>query len=237
MATPNQPTENIRTLADIELLTEAPLDVTERLAGECAWSEYAAGDIVVDQNESSTDVYFIVSGKVRVVNYSLNGKEVSFDDIDGGGFFGELAAIDGKPRSASVVAMSRTLVASMTPKTFLEMLEKHFDLSLAIMRRLTQIVRGTTDRIMDLSTLRANGRIYAHLLRLAREHENEEEGSAEIPLLPTHTELANRAGTARETVARAISELREDGIAEKRGRGLYFPDITMLETLLEAAEE
>src|ERR1700741_4706852 len=107
-----------QTLDGIDLLR--PLAAAERamLARQCSWLRFGPHEQIIDREEPEQDVYFVVSGIVRVVNYSLQGREISFDDIEAGRFFGELAAIDGKPRSASVVALQPTLVAALSAVQF-----------------------------------------------------------------------------------------------------------------------
>jgi len=85
-------------------------------------------------------VYFVVDGRARVVNFSLSGREISFDDIENGGVFGELAALDGQPRSATIVALTDTLVASISPDTFVNLLRDHPDMAISLMRGLAKIV-------------------------------------------------------------------------------------------------
>lgn len=226
------------TLDKIALLADIPPADRRDLEKRCAWRHYGVSEQIIDRDSDSDsgDVYFIVSGEVRIVNYSYSGREVSYDDIGAGGFFGELAAIDGKPRSATVVTLKKTVVASLSPEAFREALLDHPRLALAIMQRLVAVIRGSTDRIMDLSTLGAYSRVYAELLRLARQSIDEDYG-ATIAKLPTHSALASRCGTTRETVARAISDLGKREICEKRGQGLYFPDLETLEDIVEGGAE
>ncbi|MFN2121863.1 MAG: Clp protease N-terminal domain-containing protein, partial [Candidatus Promineifilaceae bacterium] len=126
------------------------------------------GQKVTDRQAESREVYFIVSGKVRVVNYSMSGREVTFDDLIAGSHFGELAALDSQPRSANVVAIEPTTVASLTHETFRELLQEHPEVAARILVHMAQIIRASTERIMDLSTLGANNRVYAELLRLSK---------------------------------------------------------------------
>jgi CRP/FNR family cyclic AMP-dependent transcriptional regulator len=97
--------EQPNTLARIALFRELPVATRQALEKRCSWRNFAAQEQIIDRQSTSQDVYFIVSGRVRVVNYSMSGREISFDDIDSGNFFGELAAIDGAPRSANIVAL------------------------------------------------------------------------------------------------------------------------------------
>ncbi len=224
------------TLENIGLLEGFSPEERRDLEKRCAWRHYGANEQIIDRDSDSGDVYFVVTGDVRIVNYSYSGREVSYDDIPAGGFVGELAAIDGKPRSATVVTLKKTIVASLSPEALREAILDHPRLALAIMQRLVAVIRGSTDRIMDLSTLGAYSRVYAELLRLARQDVDEEYG-ATIAKLPTHSALASRCGTTRETVARAISDLTKREVCEKRGQGLYFSDLEALEDIVEGGAE
>ena len=86
-------------------------------------------------------MYFIVTGRVRVVNFSLSGREVAFDEIPAGAYFGETAAIDGEPRSATVVALGDTMVAIMSPETLYALLIEHPKVALSLMVRMATIIR------------------------------------------------------------------------------------------------
>jgi signal-transduction protein with cAMP-binding, CBS, and nucleotidyltransferase domain len=98
-----------QSLAGIELLAELTEAERQSLEKACAWRSYPAHEQIIDRHSDSRDIFFVVSGRVRVVNYSLSGREISFDDIETGGYFGELAAIDGQPRSvhAEILRLAR----------------------------------------------------------------------------------------------------------------------------------
>lgn len=225
------------TLAGISLLADLPAADREAIEKRCSWRSYGKGEQIIDRDSDTRDVFFVAEGAVRVVNYSASGREVSYADIPEGGMFGEFSAIDGKPRSASVVARKPSTLAALSPSAFMESVREHPEFAIAVIRRLTQLARESTERILDLSTLGAFGRVYAELLRLARKNMNEEDWSATIQPIPVHSDLASRVGTTRETVARAISELSRKGVAEKRGNALYFPDVMELEDIVEGEAE
>lgn len=199
--------ESLAGIAILGSLTPAEHAEIER---RCRWRHYAAGEQIIDREADARDVYFVVSGLTRVVNFALSGREVTFDEIGPGGCFGEMAAIDGAPRSAAVVAVENSVTAALPPSAFLELLAVHPGVSLAIMKRLTAMIRVSTDRVMDLSTLGANNRVYAEILRLAGGHEAPP--TAKILHLPNHSEIGARVSTTRETVARAIGTLRKKKI-------------------------
>ena len=177
-------------------------------------------------------MFFIVQGTVRVVNYSLSGREITLDDLTQGYYFGELAALDGAPRSASVMALSDCLVAAMPQEQFLALLENHSSISLKVMKSLAGIVRASTDRIMDLSTLAANNRVQADLLRLARNH-MDDGNRAEISPIPLHSDIASRASTTRETVARVLNDPARRDVVERQKECLVVLDMEILSNMVE----
>ncbi len=212
-----------------------PLKQGERdqLVRQCRFRRFAPGEHIIDGQSDSRDVFFVIEGTVRVVNYSLSGREVALDDIPAGGFFGELAALDGGPRSAFVMAQGgEAVTAAMPYEVFLGLLSSKPLLGLEIMKRLTRIVRQATERIMDLSTLGANNRVHAELLRQAWSSPNDGR-SATITPIPLHADIASRVSTTRETVARVLNDLARSGILERKKNSLVVRDMSRLAMLVE----
>jgi CRP-like cAMP-binding protein len=160
----------------------------------------------------------------------MTGREIALARLTAGSFFGELSAIDGEPRSASVVAVENCLLGSLSPQLFIDQIVGHPDLAVRVLHRLAGIVRSCDERIMDLSTLGAVDRVYRQLLRMAEESPVDP-GSWLIRDLPTHKTIAAMASTTRETVARSISQLAAGGIVERKGRILYLRRRDRLEKL------
>jgi CRP-like cAMP-binding protein len=228
MAAPSTP--NLNSILLFASLTKAE---REDLARQCRFRNYGSGEHIIDSQSLSRDVYFVVSGVVRVVNYSASGREIAFDDIPAGGFFGELSALDGAPRSAYVQAQCEVAVAAAMPyEIFLDLLANKPELSLEIMKRLARMVRQSTERIMDLSTLGANNRIHAELLRQAWAATADGK-TASIAPIPLHSDIAGRVSTTRETVARVLNDLARAGIVERRKDVLHVNDIGRLSLLVE----
>lgn len=226
-----------QTLAGIELFKMLTADERQAIERRCRWRIYAEGEQIIDRETDSQDVFFVVSGLTRVVNYSPGGREVSFDEIGEGGVFGELAAIDGRPRSATVVARSETLAASLSAVAFREVLAATPTAANALLRRLAAVIRESTDRIMDLSTLGAHNRIYAELLREAREADaaafERGDNQARIRPMPVHSNIAARVSTARETVARVLGDLTRKGILEREADALRIVDVNRLTQMVK----
>jgi CRP-like cAMP-binding protein len=222
-----------QTLSRVQLLESLTDEERHEFSRLCRWKRYSAHEQIIDRQSESRDVFFVIEGRVRVVIYSVTGREIALEDLEPGGCFGELAAIDSEPRSASVMALADTLVAAMTPAHFLRMITSHPEIALELMRRLSQIIRQSTARIMDLSTLAANNRVQAELLRLARGSAEEDENTASITPIPVHSDIAGRVSTTRETVARVFSDLARRRIVKREKESLAVLDMERLEEMVE----
>jgi CRP-like cAMP-binding protein len=219
-------------LRSIGLLDGLASERLEGLARECAWRNYAAGQHIITRDADDRDLYLIVSGRVRVTTYSAGGRQVTFRDIGAGECFGDVAAIDGKRRSADVVALEGSLLAAMPPAVFWRLLREEPRVAERVLQRLAGLVRGLSERVIDLSTLGVQNRIHAELLRLAREA-GAAGNSARIDPAPKHADIASRVSTYREQVTRELSALVKAGILERGEHALVIRDLARLERLVE----
>ncbi|MCP4709324.1 MAG: Crp/Fnr family transcriptional regulator [Planctomycetes bacterium] len=220
------------TLRGVDLFSSLGKEELAAVEKHCRWRRFAPHQQIIDRESSSRDVIFIDIGKVRIVNYSFSGRGIILDELDAGGFFGELSAIDSQPRSARVISIADSLIASLPQKYFLITLEEHPKLALNVMTHLSQLLRGATQRIMDLSTLGANNRVHADLLRHAGEISDTTK-TAILDPIPIHNDIASRVSTTRETVARVMNDLARRGIVEKKGNSLLIKDVQRLRDMVE----
>lgn len=237
-AASNRYVQDMETLSEIEPFRGLPAADLEAMARHCSWRNYDPGQQIVGHQEESRDVFFVVSGRVRVTLFSLSGKEVAFRDLNAGEMFGELAAIDGQPRSANVIALTESLIASLSGEAFWQVLREQPAVAAVTLKRLAANVRNLSERVFEFSTLTANNRIQAELLRLALAHLLNDEEHAVIAPVPTHAEIASRVSTHREAVTRELSRLAQAGVIERRPGKLLVLDVSrlrrMVENLLEA---
>jgi CRP-like cAMP-binding protein len=219
----------LRAIALLEDLTAERLDM---LARECAWRQYGPGQEIISRDADDNGVYLIVSGRVRVTTYSVNGRQITFRDLGAGESFGEVAAIDGMPRSAGVIALESSLLAAMPLAVFWRLLRGEPLLAARVLRRLAGLVRRLSERVIDLSTLGVQSRVHAELLRLAREA-GVARNAARIEPAPRYADIASQISTSREQVTRELSALVRAGVLERKGRALFVRDIARLERLVE----
>lgn len=229
--------EASHSLSGIPLLRSLDDAARQSLEQRCRWQRYSAHDEIIDRESDARDVYFIISGRVRVVVHSLSGREISFHEMDPGDYFGQLAAIDEQPRSASVVALNNSLLASIPPDTFINLLHDHPQMAIEVLRELAQFVRVSTDRIMELSTLGAHNRVHSEILREARAVTREGSNSARISPIPVHADIAARVSTTRETVARVLSDLAKQGLVKREKNALVVNDLEQLEKIVNEVRD
>lgn len=219
-------------LQNIDILSDLSAEDIARLDDRCNWRVVGKQEVIIDRQSDSREVYFVVSGRVRIVNYSLSGREVTFDDLVTGDHFGELSALDSQPRSANVLALEDTTLATMSHETFRNLLLEHPEVAVRIMVHMAHIIRTATERIMDLSTLGANNRVHAELLRLAKPGSDEDD-TAVIKPIPIHGDIASRVSTTRETVARVLSDLSKSGLVKRKNDRLLVLDVEQLTDMVE----
>jgi CRP-like cAMP-binding protein len=225
-----QPTAE--TLAGIELFKELDADKRGTIAQQCKLQQFSRNQVVVQVQDKTVDVFFLVSGHVRATLFSVTGKEVAFRDMGSGEVFGDLAAIDGMPRSSSVVAVQDSLILSMSSQTFWRMIETYPSISTAELKRLTALIRLLSERVFEFSTLGVRNRIHAELLRLAQDHQ-QGDGTAQISPAPKHAEIASRISTHREAVTRELNHLEQSGLIKRSGSSIVIRDLARLSNMVK----
>jgi CRP/FNR family transcriptional regulator, cyclic AMP receptor protein len=226
-----QPNYSLGQIAILATLSKESLGSLER---RCAWRSYERGESIVAYLDASDDVFFIVSGEVKVTIYSHAGKAVSFSIMSPGEIFGEYPAIDRGPRSASVEARTDCLVASLPAEAFRELLRTEHGVAQALLPQLVRKIRALTTRVYEFSTLAVKNRIQAELLRLARLAHGDGRRARIVPA-PTHSEIASRVATHREAVTRELNRLARMGLIERTSGALVVEDVERLAELVHTA--
>ena len=225
-----------RTLDGVKLLGSLDADIRAALASQCAWRRYRLGERVFERGTDGREVLFVIEGAVNIVSFSAIGSELIFASAGAGETIGELAAIDGQPRSASVVAAADSLLAALPVEVFAELLKRHGEVAFRLLQRLAGIVRKVDDRIVEVSSVKSTNRVYAELLRLAVPDPAAPDLWAIKPLPPLR-ELASQASTTRELVASALSRLYPSGVIRRRGNNLYIMNRAAVEDIVHAARQ
>ncbi len=192
----------------------------------------AAGRMVVSLGTESTDLYIVLEGRVQVVLFSSGGREIILRELGPSSMFGELAAIDGEHRSASIVALEDCLLASIPGSVFRAQACASPEAALWLACRLVRQVRDLSERVFELNALRVPNRLHCELLRLVHA---DDAIDGVIDPFPTHANLAARIGTHREAVTREIGFLAGQGIVRAIDRRRAAVDVARLGALVAKA--
>jgi CRP-like cAMP-binding protein len=212
------------------------LDGADRavLAARWAVRNYKRDEMIIAHDESGRDVFFVLEGRARATLFSESGRVVAYRDIEPGDIFGELAAIDGKVRSASVVALEPLRAARLPEATFREMVATRPTFTWTLLEHLSDQMRRLTDRVYEFSTLVVRKRLIRELLRLA-EHDPSDLRTL-IRSAPTHSDLAARISTHREAVSRELSALARRRMIARDKDAIVLVDVEALQRLASEDE-
>ena len=221
---------NATALAGFAMLAGAPADALERAAAAAHARSYEPGVTVFDFDEPAAEVLFIVAGAVRIIARTPGGREFVYRDIEAGGVIGEIAAIDGAPRSAAATALVTTRVLAVPNAAFLALVAAAPEVSLRLLKLLTARVRELSTRLVEQSSMTVRQRVASELLRMAKPRQAGD-GLAVSPPPPQHV-LAARIGERREAESRELAAMRREGLVSM-GRGALV--LTRADALRELA--
>lgn len=229
-------TSRTETLARIALFRSLDRAAIERLDRQCSWRRGSRNQWIIEYQDTSNDVFFVVSGMVQVRIQSISGRELLLREINAGEFFGELAAIDNRPRSSGIIAVTDVVIARMPAAVFRAAIHAHSDACDQLLALLAGQIRMLANRVNEFTTLGVRYRVYAELLRLGQPQPGQA-GRAVISPPPTHAEIAGRVSTRREAVAREFMALKRAGLIERRRGAIVLTDPARLQALIDAASE
>ena len=181
---------------------------------------YTKGQMILLEDDLGQTFFVIAEGSVKITRLSDDGREVILAMLGESDFFGEMSLLDGAGRSANVVALEASEVLTLARNDFLDILQQYPKISISLLEELTQRIRKSDQQIESLSLSDVEQRIGITLIRLAEELGTIKQGSVKIKNLPYQQDIANMAGTSRETVSRTFKLLEEKGLVTREGRKL-----------------
>ena len=164
------------------------------------------------QGDEGDALYGVVSGLVRIWVHGPDGKELTLNLMEPGDFFGEIALLDGLPRSASATGLSSSELVVLPRRDFLALLEREPRLARHLIELLCERLRGSTDRIRDAAFLDLGTRLAKTLEALATAHGRATEGGTLIEAKLSQGALAQLLGVTREAVNKQLKSFERDGL-------------------------
>ena len=192
---------------------------------------YLKNSMIILEEEYGDLVFVVQTGTIKITRVNDEGKEVILALLGPGEIFGELAILDGEARSANALAQENCQLLAINKEDFLEILKNNFSVSYNLMCELAKRLRKSDQQIEALSLSDAEHRIGVSLLNLAEDMGVIRKGKVTIQNLPFQQDIANMAGTSRETVSRVLKLLENKSMITKVGHTLVIPDYTFFKQI------
>jgi len=189
---------------------------------------FRRGEVIFHQGDPGDSLHIIESGAVKIALPSPEGAEAIIATLRRGDFFGELALLDGAPRSATAAALEATETLVLSREQFRALIETAPGLRDALYAALAHELRRLTGHVEELHFLDLAGRLAMRLARLARDVEPEAGGEVRLDWPFTQEDLANMIGGTRQSVNRLLSGLVDDGLIRIERDTLVITDVERL---------
>jgi CRP-like cAMP-binding protein len=211
--------ESLRAIPLFRRVSEGDL---EELATHLIERRFPKNATVVEEGLPGDYMYVIREGRVKVTKASEDGREKIMNFLEAGAFFGDMALLGNETRSASVKTLEESVLLALSRRDFIDLLRQSPDLALSVIEELANRLRETNEQARSLSFQGVEERTRNLFQRIARAEESCG-GRLMTPAL-THQQIADMVGTSRETVTRAIKQLKESGWLAQEGKRYVIPD-------------
>lgn len=220
--------ETLALLAGLPLLAGVEEGSLTQLASSVTWRDVKKNESAILKGSAGDHLMFLISGRMQVLDITESGREIGLNLLVAGDYFGELAVIDGLPRSASVIAMEASVVAFLPKAQTLALFHQNALVAERVMKGLAKKLRNASVYQTILCLPNASQRVFALLQRLCMTAPG---GLVVVEHPPKQQELAIMANTSRETVSRAVKVLLDRGIVQKDNHRLIVRDPIALRKL------
>lgn len=239
MPSPVQPAADARARARAVLkmgsaFAACPDSVIDEIMRRAQVHRFAKGETVCRQGEPGDSLMIVLSGSLKVTNVTAEARDVVLGFLKAGALLGEIAALDGRERTASVVTLEPVELVTIYRRDLLPILRQNPDSMFALLEGLCGRLRSTINLVESYS-LETEARVASCLVRLLDEHGLEAAGGMAIDLKLTQRDLGSHLGLTRETVSRTLGEFREQGLLEIRGMSIVVIDADGLRAVAEGA--
>ncbi|MCB0834576.1 MAG: Crp/Fnr family transcriptional regulator [Bacteroidetes bacterium] len=217
-------------LDKISVLTKVPIFSTleshdlKQIIAVTHHRHYPKDSVILIEEEEGHTMFIVMSGLVKISRISDEGKEVILAVMGEGDFFGELSLLDGHARSANVTVLQEADMLLIHRDDFLSLLREFPQIAIELLKVLAWRLRKSDTQIKSLSLKNAMGKVAGTIFRLAEDIGVQTDNSVVIPSLPTQQDLANMAGTSRETISRILQRLVAQKYVHKEGGRLTILD-------------
>ena len=200
-------------LAGVGLFEGVPAAELAALAGALRRRRYPRNTVIFMEGDPGTTLFIIESGTVKIGLSTADGKELVIALLGRGEFFGDMAILDGEPRSADAIAKTDCQLSLLTRDDFLAFLDGHPKVAANLLANLSRRLRHNTTMLQEAAFLDIPGRVASALLHFAERHGHAgEDGSIVVDSSMTQAELAGSVGATRESVNKWLRYYERQGL-------------------------
>jgi len=208
--------DRVDLLSRVPVLADLPAEDLEQISGLAHPRRFAAGEVVFREGDASSTCYIVRSGRARAVREHADGRQLALATFGPGDIFGELAMFDDERRSATVEAIEPVEALAILGNDLRRCMERRPQLAIALAASLARRLRATNERLASQSFQTVQSRVANVLGQLV---EQQDAGRTDVSLTVTQAEVAQLAGSSRESASRFLAVLERAGvISQGRGR-------------------
>lgn len=225
--------DKIKLFQSVPLFADMSQNSLKMITNKVVQRSYMKGGMIFMEEDKGESFFLIANGIVKVTRVNDRGQEVILAILGEGDFFGEMALLDGEGRSANIVAVEDTTALVLSRVDFLDILKQYPIIAIHLLQELTQRLRTSDQQIESLSLSAAEQRISLTLNRLEEEMGTIKNGIVTLHHIPYQQDIANMAGTSRETVSRTLKKLEKSGVIRRESKTLYILDFKSFSNFFE----
>jgi CRP/FNR family transcriptional regulator, cyclic AMP receptor protein len=210
--------DTIALLHRVPVFSTLSSEELEHVAEVAVPRRFDAGEVVFKEGDEGSTCYIVRSGRARAVREHADGRSITLAHFGPGDIFGEIAMFDGERRSATVESIEATDAIAILSVDMHRLLREYPDISVKLMAALGQRLRETNERLARQSFQTVQSRVAAVLAELVSTARTEGQTEGDVVIMSTQAELAQLAGSSRESASRFLAVLERAGIISQ-GRG------------------
>lgn len=221
-------------LAGHPILRHLQRDDLKRLAATAHLARHTRGTVIFQKGDPGSSMMAVIRGRVKICTFSPDGRELLLNIIDQGGIFGEVAILDGRPRTADAVALEETDLLILERSQFLPFLAGNPEALSRLLAALCQKLRQTSAHLEDALLREAPSRLASGLLRLAETFGRPGPGGITLTLKLSQQQIGNLIGASRESVNKCLAEWTRAGHVAMEGGFIVIRDRALLQEIASA---
>jgi len=227
------PVDKLSILRNHSLFGQLDVDALTRLASYSHSKSVSAGTTIFERGDPGTSLFAVLRGTVKISNQSSDGKDAGLNMIPAGGIFGEIALLDGQPRTADAFAVSDCELMQIDRRDFVPLISQRPEIALKLIEILCSRIRHTSEQVEDMTFLDLPGRLAKTLLWLSEQSGS----SAGRKVSITQREIGQIIGMSRESTNKQLREWEEKKWLKLERGGLVILDPRPLAEILTSGQD